>query len=231
MIGPLSGSHSCWCRCNRHWLQAELVLTSSGCSSVFCWNCQRNLSRTHDSWCMKKQISESILEPQPTSSEIFISTFFDLVLRPWGCFRPDDPDGSPPRANLPEEAVEVPAVEPLEPAAEAVEESAGVGTQLGLSKNWGIFTGFYDFMAILSGKMEKWVFGSETPGIFLAKPFFITDVRWIQLVCPCLPILISFWPITMNNPPVFPELGGFEPSQSRFFSWVYRSTRCVDWKV
>jgi len=39
---------------------------------------------------------------------------------------------------LPEEAVEVPAVEPLEPAAEAVEESAGVGTQLGLDD--GVFT-------------------------------------------------------------------------------------------
>jgi hypothetical protein len=36
-----------------------------------------------------------------------------------------------------------------------VEESAGVGTQLGLSKNWGIFPGFYDFMAIFAGKMEK----------------------------------------------------------------------------
>ena len=52
--------------------------------------------------------------------------------------RPEElPDGSPPRAKSPE-AVE-PAVEPQEPAAEAVEESAGVGTQLGLSKNWGIF--------------------------------------------------------------------------------------------
>ena len=81
MISPLSGSHSsCWCRCNRHWLQAART-------RVDCWQCfllELPKKLEQNKWLVMyyEQISESILEPQPTSSEICLSTYFDLVLRP-----------------------------------------------------------------------------------------------------------------------------------------------------